>query len=397
MIKTYKDIAVIGAGVAGVLAAYYLVKDGHKVTIYDSEHYPGMKCSYANGGQISVSNSETWHSWSNVVKGAKWLFKKDAPLLIRPGLDLDRAKWLARFLINTAKGVREKNTATTIAMGITSRELYKEIAVDEGLKFDFKQSGILHFYKDSKYFESAKALQPLYESNGCEWHILNSNEVVDKDTSLAETPGILGGIWTQSDWVGDIHKFCTELVDVLKKKYGVTFRSNHYVDVASLEILSQIYDSVVISAGAESAKLAKILGDYCTIYPVKGYSITIEGADTAKMPTVSLLDDQAKIVSSTLGTRLRVAGTAELCGYNYDITRSRITPLLDWVHNNFPNLNINNYRSWACLRPMTSDMMPMVSRSKRAGVYYHTGHGHLGWTVSPATAKQLVEMVSFDR
>jgi D-amino-acid dehydrogenase len=136
------------------------------------------------------------------------------------------------------------------------------------------------------------------------------------------------------------------------------------------------------------------VGDSIDVYPVKGYSITINDVDAKYLPQVSLLDDQAKIVTSTLGNRFRVAGTAELCGENYDITRDRIQPLLDWVHTNFPNINTHNYSSWACLRPMTPNMMPVVKQSdNNSKVFYNTGHGHLGWTLAPATAKQIISII----
>ena len=84
-------IAVIGAGIAGLTAAYYLAKNKNEVTIFEKEPYVAMKSSYANGGQLSVSNSEVWTSWANIIKGAKWMLKKDAPLLIRPELDWQKA------------------------------------------------------------------------------------------------------------------------------------------------------------------------------------------------------------------------------------------------------------------------------------------------------------------
>jgi D-amino-acid dehydrogenase len=131
---------------------------------------------------------------------------------------------------------------------------------------------------------------------------------------------------------------------------------------------------------------------------VKGYSITITANDLKSynaMPKVSLLDEQAKIVTSTLGNRFRVAGTAELAGENYDIRRDRIQPLLDWVHTNFPGINTHDYSQWACLRPMTPDMMPIVRQSnKNPKVFYNVGHGHLGWTLAPATAKQIVDLIN---
>ena len=97
-----------------------------------------------------------------------------------------------------------------------------------------------------------------------------------------------------------------------------------------------------MSNGVGSVKLAKTIGDKLPIYPVKGYSITIHADDIKSfnaIPKVSLLDDQAKIVTSCLGSRLRVAGTAEITGENYDIRRDRIEPLLKWVETNFPNVN----------------------------------------------------------
>jgi D-amino-acid dehydrogenase len=112
------------------------------------------------------------------------------------------------------------------------------------------------------------------------------------------------------------------------------------------------------------------------------------------LPKVSLLDDEAKIVTATLGNRFRVAGTAELAGENYDITRSRIEPLLKWVHTNFPNINTHDYTQWACLRPMTPDMMPIIKQSsKDKKVFYNTGHGHLGWTLGPYTGKTVATII----
>ena len=131
----------------------------------------------------------------------------------------------------------------------------------------------------------------------------------------------------------------------------------------------------------------------CTNYGII-FRNTVLLIDKKLLPIVSLLDDQAKIVTASLGRRFRVAGTAELAGENYDIRHDRIKPLLDWVHTNFPNINTHDYSSWACLRPMTPNMMPIVRQSsKNAKVYYHAGHGHLGWTLAPATAKKLVNLM----
>ncbi len=386
-----KKVAVIGAGITGVTTAYFLAKKGYQVFVYEEEKHPAMKTSFANGGQVSVSNSEVWTTWSNIKKGIKWIFTKDAPLLIRPRLDFAQWKWIFKFLIHTIKNEYEKNTVETIKLGLASRDLYKKIIAEEKLSFDMLDSGILHFYKDEKYFDSAKKAKSIYNNSGVEWDIVNKDEILTIDDNL-NFNGLLGGAWTKSDWTGDIHKFCYELSNVLKEKYGVMFYFG--AKTASLEFITKEYDAVVVCAGVGSVKLASSIGDSLDIYPVKGYSITINNVPSELLPKVSLLDDQAKIVTATLGNRLRVAGTAELTGENYDITRDRVEPLLKWVHTNFPKINTHDYTSWACLRPMTPNMLPIVKKSeKNSKVFYNTGHGHLGWTLSPETAKQISDII----
>lgn len=384
-------IAVIGAGVTGVTTAYYFAKAGYQVTVYEQERYPAMRTSFANGGQISVSNSEVWTTWNNVYKGIKWMFTKNAPLLIHPRFDLKQLRWMAKFLYHTVRGDYHANTVKTIQLGLESRKLYDKLCSEESIKFDQTNSGILHFYKDKKYWQDAQAATELYQQNGLDRKIIDINTITDIDPALESIDNLQGATYTASDWTGDIHKFCYSLMEVLKNRYGVKFIRNtmvkDYVQVKD-------YDFIVVSAGIGSVKFAESVGDSLPIYPVKGYSITINNVDPRHLPKVSLLDDQAKIVTSTLGNRLRVAGTAELCGENYDITRSRIEPLLRWVHTNFPKINTHDYISWACLRPMTPNMMPIVRQSEKNNkVFYNTGHGHLGWTLAPVTAKEVVTLV----
>ena len=380
-------IAVIGAGIAGVTAAYYLAKNKHDVTVFEKEPYSAMKCSFANGGQLSVCNSDVWNTWSNIVKGVKWMLKKDAPLLIRPDLDWQKATWLFKFIQSTLRKDAEKRTLDIILLGMKSRRLYNTLARAENIKFDYNQCGILRFYKNTEYFDSAKAMTRLYLDAGVNWQVINSQGCLEVEPRLYHVKNeVVGGILSPDDSVGDIHKFCTNLSPILETRYNVKFIYNH--KVKAIAELSE-YDRIVIANGSDACEF--MIDNLC-VYPVKGYSITINNGHGS--PAVSLLDDQAKIVSSRLGDKLRVAGTAELTGHNQDITRSRITPLLKWVKTNFPNMNTSDYSQWACLRPMTPDMMPIVKRSEfNSRVYYHCGHGHLGWTTAPATALRLAEMM----
>jgi D-amino-acid dehydrogenase len=232
----------------------------------------------------------------------------------------------------------------------------------------------------------------LYKKAGLDRREVTAQELLSIETALeqSETP-FVGGFYNEQDFTGDIHLFCRNLSRVLKHKYNVKF----------LKLPATIYDInlwcdqgiVVICAGVDSPKLAKAVGDKLPIYPVKGYSITVN--DPVKAPWVSLLDDETKIVSARLGeNRFRAAGTAEFAGKNYDIKHARIQPLIDWTRSLFPKMNTEYVTPWAGLRPMTPSMMPIVKQSaKNSRVYYNTGHGHLGWTLSAATAVQITDII----
>jgi D-amino-acid dehydrogenase len=219
-----------------------------------------------------------------------------------------------------------------------------------------------------------------------------------------------GGHFTDSDSSGDIHKFTTGLAQAAQR-LGAQLRYHQQVvhldagaDGVDVTVLqgegaeTSRYDAVVICAGAASRALAAQVGDSVNVYPVKGYSVTVQlddAASRAAAPNVSLVDDTVKLVCSRLGEdRLRVAGSAEFHGHNRDIRADRIAPLTDWVRHNFPEVCTRSITPWAGLRPMMPDLMPRVGPGKAPGVFYNTGHGHLGWTLSAATADLVASAIS---
>lgn len=390
-----KSVAVIGAGIAGISAAYYLARSGHNVTVIDQERYPAMQTSRANGGQISVSNSEVWNTWGNVGRGLKWMFKSDAPLLIRPGLSWHKATWLSQFLLATLRNDYAENTAKTIELGLKNRRFLAELIKQEDIQFNYNRCGIMHIYSDGQYLDNAITAEKIYNSNGCKWTVLDPDQAFKIEPTLKNYSRLIGATWTEDDSVGNMHEFCVQLSQVLQTRYNVKFSFNYKIN--HITDIKKNFDLVIVANGVDARRLARQSGDCINIYPVKGYSVTIEINEKQidLCPKVSLLDDQAKIVTSTLGNTLRVAGTAELDGYNRDIRRSRIEPLLNWVNKTFPELDTRNYNQWACLRPMTPDMMPVAVPSKKdRQIWYHCGHGHLGWTLSLATANSLVDQIT---
>lgn len=386
-------IAVLGAGITGVTTAYSLYKRGFDVTVFDRQRYAAMETSFANGGQLSASNAEVWNQWSTVLKGIEWMLQQDAPLSVNPRPSWHKISWMTEFLANIPH--YKKNTVETARLAVAARVGLAEMADHAGIDFDFTPAGILHFYKTQKDLDHARRVTGLLVQGGLHREELSAEETLAKEPNLRGD--IVGGFWTESDSTGDIHKFTVGLADWLAKR-GVQFEMGQAVEDVTADSQGVTikarnetrFDGVVVSAGVASRSFAKQFGDRVNVYPVKGYSITVNLNDARSQdaaPKVSLLDDKAKIVTSRLGRdRFRIAGTAEFNGENRDIRADRVKPLVDWCEAHFPDVSTESVVPWAGLRPMMPNMMPRVGGGKHARVFYNTGHGHLGWTLSAATA-----------
>jgi D-amino-acid dehydrogenase len=400
-----KKIAILGGGITGVTTAYALARRGANVTLFERQRYAAMDTSFANGGQLSASNGEVWNHPSTILKGLKWMLKGDAPLLVNPKPSWHKLSWMAEFIWHIRQ--YETNTIASARLAIAAREHLFGWAEQEGIDFDARQEGILHIYRDKAGFDHAAKVSQLLAQGGLERRAVTPTEMRSIEPTL--NGEYYGGFFTASDSTGDIHKFTTGLA-LAVQRLGGTIRYGHEItqvqsdgiraivhSVADGEPVSEAFDQVVVCAGVGSRALAAQLGDRVNIYPVKGYSITVNLLDEASQraaPTVSLLDDETKLVTSRLGVdRFRVAGTAEFNGLNRDIRADRIRPLVDWVNQCFPNVSTRQVVPWAGLRPMTPSMMPKVGPGQHANVFYNTGHGHLGWTLSAATAESVASMM----
>ncbi|MFM0222633.1 D-amino acid dehydrogenase [Paraburkholderia dipogonis] len=395
-------IAIIGAGITGVTTAHALAQRGHHVTVFERHRYAAMETSFANGGQLSASNAEVWNSAATVMKGLRWMLTRDAPLLLNPTPTWHKYSWMGEFLREIPH--YRANTVETVRLAIAAREHLFSIAEAEGIDFDLERRGILHIYKTRKEFDAASKVNELLREGGLDRNPVTASELHGIEPTLHGD--FYGGFFTPSDSTGDIHKFTRGLAQACVR-HGVEFHydaqitsieqpaDGRFTLMVDLEGESQrfAFERIVVCAGVKSRDFASMLGDHVNIYPVKGYSITVcldDELSQQRAPWVSLLDDSAKIVTSRLGVdRFRVAGTAEINGFNRDIRSDRIAPLVDWTRRYFPEVSTSRVIPWAGLRPMLPSMLPKVGRGKRRGVFYNTGHGHLGWTLSAATAQVL--------
>jgi len=290
--------------------------------------------------------------------------------------------------MNFIRAIKYKNKITQqiCKMALDSVKLYEQIAKQENIKFDLYNKGILHFYFNKKQTDHALDVNKLYSQAGLERIRITHDELYTLEPSLIGKK-FDSIFFTKSDKSGDIHSFCNNLVAKLLNENKVKLINK---EVTDLRKELKEYDKLFLCAGVGSRKLAKSIGEFLNIYPVKGYSITVNNPGP-NAPKVSLLDDEKKIVCSRLGeNRLRIAGLAELNGYNLDIIQKRVRPLIIWCNKMFPGINTKDIKPWAGLRPMTPNMLPIFKKSTEKRVWFNTGHGHLGWTLSAYTANSIV-------
>ena len=403
-------VLVLGAGVIGTTTAWFLRERGHDVTVVERQTAAALETSFANGGQISVSHVEPWANPAAPFQILRWLGQADAPLLFRPRLDLQQWRWGLQFLVECLPSRTRRNMLQILAISKYSGEVLRNLRAATGMHYDDLQRGILQIYTDRAGFDAAAQAAGLVRQYGIAREVKTAAECIAIEPSLeARRDWIAGGTYTASDETGDARKF-TQSLAALATKRGVRFR--YSVTVESLQVAGGVVsgvhtneeqhgrgvlaaDAYVVCLSSYTPKLLAPIGVRVLVYPAKGYSATLKIIDPAKAPTVSITDDAKKIVFTRLGDRLRVAGTAELSGYNLDLNRVRCEALTRRARDWFGDaVDAKHPEYWTGLRPATPSNVPIIGRTRYPNLYLNTGHGTLGWTMSCGSGKALADLVS---
>ncbi len=405
---------VLGSGLLGVSSAYYLSQLGHEVTVIDRQASPAAETSFANGGQISVSHAEPWANPSAPLKVLQWLGKEDAPLLFRIRADMRQWLWGLQFLRECTPARTRHNIEQIVRLGTYSRDMLQALRRDTGLSYAQRTQGILHFYTTQKEFDGALKPAELMRSLGCERQVISADEAVRLEPALQHIrPQLAGATYTAEDESGDANLFARELVKLCQNA-GVKFLMSHtvtalreaggaidHVEATDSEGRFQRVraDAYVMAMGSMSPIYAAPLGINLPIYPAKGYSVTMPVVDATKAYQVSLTDDEYKLVFSRYttpaGDRIRIAGTAELNGYDRYLNRVRCEAIVKRVEQLFPGVGDGDQAQfWTGLRPATPSNVPLIGKTKLSNFYLNTGHGTLGWTHACGSGKSIARIIS---
>ena len=407
-------VIVLGAGVIGVTTAYYLAKSGYEVEVIEMSENVGEGCSYANGGQLSYSHIEPWSKKSSIFSLIKGSFNPYSHTTINDFNNKEFYRWIYNFLKNSSNEKLLKISKNIFKISNNSKHLMEDLLKEEvefenGDKFNLKNSGILHFYRNKKLFDEDYNRLEKFHNSAIKFHAFDSEETIKIEPCLEKLynqKNLYGSIYFPADKSGDCNKFVNILASICKKKYGVKFHFKHHIKnlftnyekITGINTDKKVFyaDRYIYCLGAGSLNLLNGIKIQHGIYPVKGYSLSIECDNQDFLaPNISLTDNQNKIVYSRIGNIFRVAGTVEIGKFDAKISKKN----LNFLHKNIKECfsgygDISKVKEWSSFRPYRFNSTPLIGVvNGLENLYLNVGHGSLGWTNSLASANIIASEI----
>jgi len=286
-----------------------------------------------------------------------------------------------------------------------SRDCLRELRAETDIAYDHRTLGTLQLFRTQEQIDSIGKDVAVLEAFGVPFELLDRDAVVKHEPALARVKEkFVGALRLPGDETGDCFAF-TQNVARLAQQHGARFRlglnivaidrTGDRITGVRTDFGTVTADKYVVALGSYSPNLLSPIGIDLPVYPVKGYSITVPITDATRAPESTIMDETHKVAVTRLGNRIRVGGTAELCGYDLTLNAARRATLEHVVTDLFPHSgNVLKATFWTGLRPMTPDGTPVVGATRYSNLYISTGHGTLGWTMAAGAGRVIADIVS---
>jgi D-amino-acid dehydrogenase len=398
-------ILVMGGGIVGVTTAYQLVQDGHEVVLVERREGAGLETSWGNAGMIAPGHSFAWSSPQAPMILLKSLFARNQALRFRPSADLRLWSWSLLFLRQCTEERARLNTLRKHRLCMYSQKMLHETLAANKLQYDRIGRGILYFHRSQESLDRGVEHMRILADDGQEIRVLDREGVVALEPSLAAAKDrIAGGIYCPTDETGDCSKFAAAIAAACERR-GAEFRYGTAVlgfatdgdRIAAVQtpqgdLRADLY---VMCLGNDSPILARRLGIKLPIYPIKGYSLTIPVGNHGNPPTIGSVDENNLVAISRFGDRMRVTATAEFAGYDTRHRPRDFDFMLGVAKDLYPDgADYDRALQWAGLRPMTPEGTPIIGQSRYRNLYFNTGQGHMGWTMSHGSARIAADLIA---
>lgn len=398
---------IIGGGLLGLASAKALSDRGWEVEVLEAREDVGLEASYANGGLLTPSMSDPWNAPGVHKHLAASLFDQSSSMKLHVSAIPSLLSWGLGFLRHSSRQRHSEAVLSNYRLASYSVERTDEWRRELELKYQADSVGSLKVFRDraamAGSLELAESLRPL----GLRLLVLNAEQTLETEPQLhAIRDQIVGSLHFPDDQSGDAYLFCRAL-KVKLEEAGVRVRTGMFVSGLRVEKERLVglrtaggdlkADSVVVASGVQTPALLKGSGISLPIAPAKGYSVTFS-TEGQQLPRVPIIDDAMHAGITPLGNRLRAVGTAEFAGYDTRLHRVRIDNLVRLLKELYPQIaaeiDLEKAEAWAGLRPMSSDGKPFIGTSRIEGLYFNTGHGHLGWTKAAGSACLLADLMA---
>lgn len=398
---------VIGAGLLGVVSAYFLRRHGYEVTVFERREGPGLETSYANGAMLHASLVGPWNEPGVTGQLIKWLGRNDAPMLLRLRAVPSLLGWGIAFLRESKPERHRRNTLKNLRMAHYSLDVMAELRAATGIDYAQAASGTLLVFRDQQNLDAFVDAAVFLAGEGVAYEALDRGGVVEREPALQPVAaGFAGGIFYGGDERGDAHRFCAEMTRV-GQNAGIDFRFGMSVDalrrdgkrVTAIQVGNDTHDAdvYVVAAGSYSVSLLRAASLRIPVRPVKGYSITLR--PVSPVPSVPVVDFDLHAAVVPVGNdRVRAVGTAEFAGYDLSLDPARLANLKGLLTEIYPQyaaeVSAGDFEPWTGLRPVATDGVPLIGRTRPDNLYLNTGHGHLGWTLAAGSGKLLADLIA---
>ena len=398
-------VLILGAGVAGVTAAWQLLEDGHEVTVVDREAEAASETSFANAGLVAPGHAFAWASPKAAKILLKSLFQKDQPLRFRFRAEPALWRWSLQFLAQCTSERARRNTRIKHRLCRYAQAALQDVVARTGVAYDGERRGVLYLHRTQASLDRGAANMQILREAGQELEVIDRDRAALIDPALAPSKDkVAGAIYSPGDESGDACKFSRALAALCAGR-GASFRyattilgieaSGDRVERVLTDQGELRADLYMLACGSYSPLLTRGLGERLSVYPIKGYSVTfpIDGANNP--PTVGGVDEDNLCAYVRLGDRVRSTAVAEFAGYDVSHRPADFRSMLTVLRDLFPSgADYARPEYWACLRPMTPEGTPVLGRGRLENLYYNTGHGHMGWTMACGTARIAADLIA---
>ncbi|BAP31673.1 D-amino-acid dehydrogenase [Chryseobacterium sp. StRB126] len=395
---------IIGAGIAGLSSAYYLLQKGWQVEILEQNDLSN-NCSYGNAGMIVPSHFTPLAAPGVVAQGIRWMFDSKSPFYVKPSLSTQLLSWGLKFLKHSNQNHVDRSAQAIRDLNLASSSLYNEIAGKEEFDFELNQNGILMLYKTEKVAEEETELAYKAISLGLPVDILDKKDIQALEPNVQLD--VIGGVNYKCDGHMNPVKLMKQMISYLKNN-GVIFHTQHRVtsyEIAGNTIKAVIAngkkfsaDRFIMTGGSFLPELAQKAGVKIQLMPGKGYSFMHTPENPVNRLEHAALLLEARVAVTPMNGQIRFGGTMELASHHDKVNMKRVEGIVQSIPKYMPDFQVKLPKEseiWFGYRPCAPDGLPYLGQSsKLKNLIIAGGGGMMGLSLGPIFGKTVSELAN---